>query len=316
MIIRYAILLVLITGAMPSAFAMPASGQPGFDNGKVPFAIRIGNVDIAYREFAWFSLPGARVKLTSTAPLEIKGEGIRMDSEQGAEIITAPAQVGVYPIQIVSAGSTISLNLFVMRPTSDMVDGRLGAYRIGQYQQKAFRGLEAYSRPKGFVEVLREHRDLAVSPHFRLSQFLSKQASGWPKYLLLRPELLVKLERLLERVNLHGIRADTFTVMSGYRTPWYNRAIGNRTTSSRHLYGGAADIFIDVDPQDGVMDDLNGDGRISKADAHYLYDLFEDWSSMPWFRRFSGGLGAYGSTSAHGPFVHVDARGYRARWGR
>ena len=27
-----------------------------------------------------------------------------------------------------------------------------------------------------------------------------------------------------------------------------------------------------------------------------------------------GGLGAYGSTAAHGPFVHVDTRGHRARW--
>ena len=27
-----------------------------------------------------------------------------------------------------------------------------------------------------------------------------------------------------------------------------------------------------------------------------------------------GGLGVYGSTSAHGPFIHVDVRGTRARW--
>jgi uncharacterized protein YcbK (DUF882 family) len=27
-----------------------------------------------------------------------------------------------------------------------------------------------------------------------------------------------------------------------------------------------------------------------------------------------GGLGIYGSTSAHGPFIHVDVRGTRARW--
>ena len=28
-----------------------------------------------------------------------------------------------------------------------------------------------------------------------------------------------------------------------------------------------------------------------------------------------GGLGVYRSTAAHGPFLHVDARGVRARWG-
>ena len=29
---------------------------------------------------------------------------------------------------------------------------------------------------------------------------------------------------------------------------------------------------------------------------------------------FIGGIGIYGPTSAHGPFVHVDTRPWRARW--
>ena len=29
----------------------------------------------------------------------------------------------------------------------------------------------------------------------------------------------------------------------------------------------------------------------------------------------SGGIGVYGANAAHGPFVHIDARGYQARWG-
>jgi uncharacterized protein YcbK (DUF882 family) len=28
-----------------------------------------------------------------------------------------------------------------------------------------------------------------------------------------------------------------------------------------------------------------------------------------------GGIGIYPATSAHGPFVHIDVRGNRARWG-
>jgi hypothetical protein len=27
-----------------------------------------------------------------------------------------------------------------------------------------------------------------------------------------------------------------------------------------------------------------------------------------------GGAGVYPATSAHGPFIHIDTRGYRARW--
>jgi uncharacterized protein YcbK (DUF882 family) len=93
--------------------------------------------------------------------------------------------------------------------------------------------------------------------------------------------------------------------MSGYRTPAYNRALGN-VLYSRHTFGSAADIFVDAN-HDGRMDDLNGDGRSDAGDAEVLYRLFEEPQS-------TGGLGKYRETRAHGPFVHVDVRDRRARW--
>jgi uncharacterized protein YcbK (DUF882 family) len=102
--------------------------------------------------------------------------------------------------------------------------------------------------------------------------------------------------------------------MSGYRTPYYNKLIGN-VKYSRHLWGGAADIFIDEHPEDGMMDDLNGDGRIDCHDAAVLYDIIDQMYGKPWYERFLGGLGRYEKTNSHGPFVHVDVRGFRARWG-
>ncbi|MFH2036543.1 MAG: hypothetical protein ABIJ45_09090 [Candidatus Zixiibacteriota bacterium] len=33
------------------------------------------------------------------------------------------------------------------------------------------------------------------------------------------------------------------------------------------------------------------------------------------YEKFIGGLGRYKKTEDHGPFVHTDVRGYRARWG-
>jgi hypothetical protein len=62
------------------------------------------------------------------------------------------------------------------------------------------------------------------------------------------------------------------------------------------------------------MDDLNGDGRIDEEDAEWLRRLIPRLGPTPADGRFEGGLSAYGSTAAHGPFVHVDVRGYRARW--
>jgi len=100
--------------------------------------------------------------------------------------------------------------------------------------------------------------------------------------------------------------------MSAYRTPFYNRAIGD-VEYSMHQWGSAADIY--VDPKDmNRMEDLNRDGRIDVSDSKYLYDEIESWLADKDAQRFQGGMGFYPATSAHPPFVHVDVRGTRARW--
>jgi hypothetical protein len=125
---------------------------------------------------------------------------------------------------------------------------------------------------------------------------------------------LLKLERLLETARSHGLEANTFELMSAYRTPVYNVGIGNKTTFSRHQYGDAADIFVDQSPVDGRMDDLNGDGRHDGGDARLLASWANEIDHGPEAETLVGGLSAYHPTEAHGAFVHVDARGHLARW--
>jgi hypothetical protein len=211
---------------------------------------------------------------------------------------TAPAKPGLYPIHVVSGDGQDSLTIhaFVLVPYSRLQPQRLNGYQIGRYPGRP---------PAGFVEVTRANENTLVSPHFRLKQFLCKQAGGYPKYVVLNEQLLQKLEHLLELANAAGYQASTFHVMSGFRTPAYNRALGN-VPFSRHTWGAAADIFIDEN-RDGRMDDLNGDGRTDAGDAAALYALFERSGQVP-------GMGKYPATEAHGPFVHVDVRGRRARW--
>jgi uncharacterized protein YcbK (DUF882 family) len=100
--------------------------------------------------------------------------------------------------------------------------------------------------------------------------------------------------------------------MSGYRTPFYNHAIGD-VLYSMHQWGSAADVFVDTRKK-GVMDDLTKDGRIDIQDSKSLYDAVERMLARPGFERFQGGMGYYPATSAHPPFVHVDVRGTKARW--
>lgn len=104
----------------------------------------------------------------------------------------------------------------------------------------------------------------------------------------------------------------TFGVISGYRTPFYNKKIGN-VANSRHTYGDAMDFFIDADG-DGRMDDLNKDGRHNKQDVDLLYQIVDSFKRRSGNAHLVGGVGRYYKTSNHGGFIHVDTRGYRARW--
>ncbi len=227
---------------------------------------------------------------------------------------TSPPAPGLYPIKVVVPNSddAVILQAFVLVPYDRLQGEFLNGYRIGRYPEKPLRGLADYRLPAGFIEVTPENEDVLASPHFRLKQFLCKQPAGSRKYIVLNERLLLTLEYILERVNAAGHRATTFHVMSGYRTPAYNRSLGN-VRYSLHQYGSAADIFIDENG-DGMMDDLNHDGLSDIRDAEVLYRLIENAAARREAQGLIGGLGKYPKTAAHGPFVHVDVRDRKARW--
>ena len=60
------------------------------------------------------------------------------------------------------------------------------------------------------------------------------------------------------------------------------------------------------------MDDLNGDGKVNTRDAQFLARVVDEIEKE--HPDLIGGVGVYPATSAHGPFVHVDVRGVKARW--
>lgn len=265
-------------------------------------------------------LPGEEVTFDVLAP--DSGSGYVMLSEDAPLVQfdtgrwkwTSPSAPGHYHIQVVApdGSEAILLEVFVLVPYDSLQGEFLNGYRIGRYPSKPLRGLADYEAPSGFVEVTRENKDVLVSPHFRLKQFLCKQPAESVAYVVLNERLLLALEHALEHVNKAGYRASTFHVMSGYRTPAYNRSIGN-VRYSMHQWGGAADIFIDEDG-DGVMDDLNGDGISDIRDAELLYRLIDNAAAKPEAQGLIGGLGKYPPTAAHGPFVHIDVRDGKARW--
>ena len=121
---------------------------------------------------------------------------------------------------------------------------------------------------------LRRDGDLQLSPHFRLSEFASKDGSD----KVLVDDALVDL---LEQIR--AAAGGAVTINSAYRSPAHNAAVGG-VSSSQHLYGRAADIVVE-----GASPLLVG-----QMAEHYLD------------RR--GGIGVYQT------FTHVDTRTIRSRW--
>ncbi|QFU77427.1 peptidase M15A [Halioglobus maricola] len=280
--------------------------------------LSLDGLPLAFNPFTLVASPDERLEL---GLLEGSLEGAGFAAEDGVSLflnaqgmaLTAPATPGYYPLTITTAdGATLEVQLFVTEPAANIAGGLLNGYRFGEQPPGHPRHPELYRAPAGYIEVTKDLLDVRLSPHFTVRQFLCKQVSDYPKYIALEESLLVLLEGLLGEVRQRGYPAATFGVISGYRTPWYNRTIGN-VPNSRHVYGDAMDFYVDVDG-DGRMDDLDRDGDQDLDDVQLLVDLAEEFVSRPENAQLLGGIGRYRKTSRHGGFVHVDTRGYRARW--
>jgi hypothetical protein len=299
--IRKAVLFSTIIFSQ-SAFAFATN--PQFKDGRVSFDVELNAAKSRYNVRTVLVMPGQPVQIASSVPLTIASLSQRLAEDKKEYRWVAPSLPGSYQLALHHEPSKekISVQVFVLTPR-EQVKG----YAIGNYPDKGGK----YQRPRGFIKVTRQDENIQVSPHFHLKQFLCKQAGGYPKYVLVDERLLSKLEQILERINERGYRTDSLHVMSGFRTPAYNRSLGN-VSLSRHLFGDAADIF--VAGHDGSMADINNDGKRNLGDAQYLRSLILELEAEGRSDFAPGGVGHYKSTHAHGPYVHVDARGETARW--
>ncbi|MEM8964532.1 MAG: hypothetical protein AAGD38_23800 [Acidobacteriota bacterium] len=280
-----------------------------YRNGRAAFSVEVDGVSIPYRLMTVSVLPRQEVELEvlgADRPSVCADRGDLEPIDESRWRWRAPRRPGIESVTIATRRSSIELRMLVLTP----YDGRkrVKGFRVGAYEREPLRGDPVYERPRGLFRVDRDDVDLALSPHFRLAPFLSRQTDDFPQYVLVDTRLLLKLELLLERVNGAGIDASTFGILSGYRTPHHHEKSGNTTTYSRHLYGYAADIVIDRNG-DGIMDDIDGDGRVTRRDVERLAAILEA-SDLPEY--LPGGLSV--STRARGPFLHVDARGTQVRW--
>ena len=131
--------------------------------------------------------------------------------------------------------------------------------------------------PVAAAPLIAAFPDAQLSKNFRLSEFRPGKHSY--EYIRLAPSLIKALEEIRTRTGR------PVTVTSGYRPPDYNREVGG-VSNSTHVDGLAADIYCD---------------GLSTAQ---LYDICEQVIGK------RGGVGYYPKSG----FIHVDLRGYEARW--
>ncbi|MBC7791557.1 MAG: hypothetical protein H7Z74_16540 [Anaerolineae bacterium] len=222
--------------------------------------------------------------------------------------IRAPGEPGFYQLALENGGLRQLLQgvtVAVLVPFEEKRGSDIDGYRIGTFLAERL-GSGEKERPRGFVKVTEGDAELPITKHLRLGDFLTRDGqTQWPRYTAISPLVLDKLELVVASIaELRGgdtrVRVE-LNVHSAFRTPAYN-GYNRFSRDSRHQYGDAIDVAIDA----------NGDGRLSASDTKLVAEAVDRIEAE--YPELMGGLGVYTSDKYNQPYVHIDARGKKARW--
>lgn len=220
-------------------------------------------------------------------------------------VVFAPSRPGSYWLAIKRGGiaDTIGdLAFLVEHPMPNKMATGINGYHFGRWP-KAAEGIV----PPGFIEVTTRTSEFPLTPHLSMDDFVVHDGQdAFPKYLHVREPLLDKLELVIAEIAaMRGVSPAMvkLNVASGFRSPAHNGELSGSAQDSRHMYGDAADVAIDV----------NGDGKLTEIDARLVASAAEIVERK--HRDLVGGIGLYFTMEGEGwPYVHIDVRGHRARW--
>ena len=284
--------------AAPSATAFGESGSvllkfamPG-DSVQYPLNV---HGDPSSLEYSWVRL--------GDSSLVQPGRSLR-----GAQV-NVPSKPGFYRLALLRGEKqrvVEGLTVAVLVPFKEKEGAMLNGYRIGTYLAERLAGEQ--EPPEGFLEINQSDVDLPITKHLKVGDFLNHDTQEtWPRYAAVSPRLLDKIELVIaELARWHGGTTDdvqlALDVHSGFRAPDHNRRIARAARDSQHQYGDAADVAIDA----------NGDGKYTSMDSRMVGLAVEIVELR--HPDLVGGLGIYTSGHTRTTYVHIDARGKRARW--
>ncbi len=311
-------------GAVPVRFRVEF--QPP-DSSKV-FKI---DLDLGY---AFVPHPGSKVRVRAldSSSATIRGEFSVYDpasdstavSRTDPFVYTVPESAGLLRLKFASDGST-PVHLFCLVPGYEprSAKGIVRDRNIGAYGDPAS-GVEdvrkyshLYRAPRYFVDINETTESLNLSPRVRVGDLVALTSKENPtRHVNFAPvcyPLIAKIEAAWRVFSAKHPEIPQWRYISWFRSPAHNKGQGG-ATFSRHPYGDACDIIVDLD-YDWRMDDLNGDGASDMKDAVEIVGIFEDLEAQGAVT--VGGLGAYEypGPESTGSATHIDARGYLERWG-
>ena len=221
---------------------------------------------------------------------------------------------------------TFVFHLLVMYPFDREGSGVIEGYPIGLYPNEKAENVrepvlshrDAYSPPQYFIKVTPENASAPISRHFTLGNFSPASDKGKVNFIALNPSLVKRLEDLISALQEKGVKVTTLTILRGFMTPNQVELLRRKGLEiaqfTRTIYGDSA-IFIIDENNDGIMDDLTGDGKVDQEDFEVIAGIMtrlEDGAKL------FGGLGFSKNFKDPGyrdtPNIQIDTRGWRTRW--
>ncbi len=162
------------------------------------------------------------------------------------------------------------------------------------YKDHRFLKVSWFNRYKFLVADYRV-RDFMSGSHFFVNT-PSFPHLDKTQYIPLDKKILHRILHLKKELEAKGFHGDQIGINSGFRTPFYNEAVGGKICS-RHQFGDAVDIRVY---------DINDDLKADAEDAKIVYDLLD--------AKVIGNKGGLGKYKSDANVLHFDTRGRRARW--
>ena len=158
-------------------------------------------------------------------------------------------------------------------------------FLVGRFRVRDFLPHKSGHTPDRYFERAQEQACLVGSP-------------APEQYLLMDAAILHKFLDLIEILKTQNYDHRALEIYHGFRAPKHNHKVGG-ADKSQHLWGKAIDFRVK---------DINRDGRADMTDKKIVLGILEKTVIGN-----GGGIGRYLDTPTS---IHMDVRGWKARWDR